>query len=149
MGLHYAKENSIFDTIDHVVSKIRQEYSNSISTKTKFKILNPVNSAEDFTDSWTENNYKSFYGFINDFYEKWQELKKDFNQSNSSYIQLFGEGVYKKTLQEQTRNMSKYSSDAISKASGIILLGQARTDIYGGINQNKGIKNESHSNFGG
>lgn len=148
MGLYYSKENSIFDTIDNVVTKLKNDYNNSVNARTKFKILNPVNSQEDFTDSWTENNYRSFNSFINDFYAKWQELKKDFSQSNSSYVQLFGEGVYKKTLQEQTKSMAKFSNDEISRASSAILLGKARTDIFGGINQSKGVKNEPHHNFG-
>lgn len=149
MGLNYSMEDNIFDTIDNAIAKIRNGYATSVRSNVKFKILNPVNPAEDFTDSWTVENYKSFNEFVNDFYTKWQVLKSNFNISNSAYIHLFGEGPYKKSLQEQTKSLARFSEDEISKASSIILLNKARTDTNGAISQIKGLKNEPHHSFGG
>lgn len=148
MAKFYEGEESIFETIDNVTSRIQNSYNESINAQQKFKVLNPVDEEEDFTDSWTAQDYKSFVEFINDFHSKWQKLKDSFETSNEEYITLFGEGVYKKSLQEQIRIFSKTSSNPITKASGLILGNSAFTDTKGNVNSNQGIKNEPHHNFG-
>ncbi|QBO59588.1 nucleotidyltransferase domain-containing protein [Chryseobacterium salivictor] len=145
----YQSESSIFETIDNIVSRIIRNYNDAISGGHKFKIFNPVNPEEDFTDSWTDEHYKAFFSFISDFHIKWQNLKFSFETSKEDYIQLFGEGIYKKALNEQVVAFSKSSSDALSKASGLIVSGSAFTNSRGNINVNEGIKNGSHHNFGG
>lgn len=145
----YNGEDSIFDAIDNVTNKIKNGYLDAVKANMKFKILNPVNPEEDFTDSWTAENYESFYKFISDFYTKWQNLKQSFDTSKDDYIELFGEGIYKKSLNEQFITFSKKTNDPLSKSSGLIVGGGAFTDNKGQINTNTGVKNEPHHNFGG
>ncbi|MPT36208.1 MAG: nucleotidyltransferase [Flavobacterium sp.] len=145
----YNGEESIFDAIDNVTSRIKNGYLDAVNAGVRFKVLNPVNPDEDFTDSWTNENYISFYEFITDFYVKWQNLKHSFETSKDDYIKLFGEGPYKKSLNEQFVTFSKSTNEAFVKASGLIVGGNAYTDSKGQINSNSGVKNESHSNFGG
>ena len=107
-----------------------------------------MDNEEDFTDSWTNNHYQSFYAFVNNFYQKWQSLKNSFDKSGKDYIELFGEGIYKESLKNQLRTFSKNSSDYLTRTNGIILGGTAHTDSQGQINIKKGLKNEPHHNFG-
>lgn len=144
----YQQEGSIFETIDNVTRRIKNAYLESMDKNEKFKIINPVNKSEDFTDSWTNAHYQSFYNFIADFYKKWQSLKNSFETSKEDYIELFGEGIYKKSLNEQLKTFSKLSSDTFANSSGLIVSGKAYTDPQGNININHGIKNEPHHNFG-
>ena len=145
----YQRESSIFETIDNISRKINENYLQAIKAGHRFKVLNPINNDEDFTDSWTNQHYNSFYNFINSFYLKWQNLKTSFETGNEDYILLFGEGVYKKSLNEQLIAFSKNTSDTLSKSSAFIISGNAFTDSKGIINSNQGIKNELHHNFGG
>lgn len=144
----YQGENSIFETIDNVAKRIKENYLTAINNGYKFKVLNPVNSAEDFTDSWTDRHYESFYNFITDFYIKWQNLSS-FERGKEDYIKLFGEGIYKKSLNEQFKAFSKSTTNGLAKSSGLIVGGSAYTDAKGNININQGVKNEPHRNFGG
>lgn len=144
----YQGENSIFETIDNVAKRIKENYLAAINNGYKFKVLNPVNSAEDFTDSWTDRHYESFYNFITDFYIKWQNLSS-FERGKEDYIKLFGEGIYKKSLNEQFKAFSKSTTNDLAKSSGLIVGGSAYTDAKGNININQGVKNEPHRNFGG
>lgn len=145
----YNGEETIFETIDNITQKIKTGYLEAIRANHKFKVLNPVNSEEDFTDSWTSENYQSFYNFISDFYSKWQNLKHSFETGKNDYIELFGEGIYKKSLNEQIVMFSKVTKDELSKASGLIIGGNAYTNKIGHTVENTGIKNEYHHNFGG
>lgn len=144
----YNGEDSIFDAIDNVILEIKNSYLTAVNSNLRFKVFNPVDGNEDFTDSWTSENYLSFYNFITDFYTKWQKLKSSFEISGSEYIELFGEGIYKSSLSEQIRTFSKASSNEFTKANGLLLGNKAFTDIRGNINENKGVKNEPHHNFG-
>lgn len=145
----YQGENSIFESIDQIVARIRNGYDDSINSGYKFKVLNPVNRNEDFTDSWTDNHYQSFYNFISDFYKKWQSLKRSFEFSKNDYIELFGEGIYKKSLNEQFMCFSQSTSSTLVKSSSLITGGTAYTDSKGQINKSEGSKNEAHHSYGG
>ncbi|GGD30454.1 nucleotidyltransferase domain-containing protein [Flavobacterium orientale] len=145
----YQGENSIFETIDNVSRRIKENYLEAVKKGYKFKVINPVNSSEDFTDSWTNEHYISFYDFISDFYTKWQNLKTSFETGKEDYIKLFGEGIYKKSLNEQFKTFSNSTTDGLAKSSGLIVGGSALTNSSGNINENQGIKNEPHRNFGG
>jgi hypothetical protein len=149
MGQFYEQQDSIYSTIDGVLSALRNQIVSVKQSGEKFKIVNPVNPDEVFTDSWTDKHYSSFYEFIEDIYSKWMTLKQDFEESGSAYIELFGEGQYKQSLREQLLKMSKLSSDKSIIGTGAILSGTAHTDVDGRINENKGLKNEPHHNFGG
>jgi hypothetical protein len=148
MARFYNGEESIFETIDNITIKIQKSYNESIVTNKKFKILNPVDENEDFTDSWTNENYKSFSDFIASFHSKWQKLLSSFETSNEEYIELFGEGVYKKSLSDQIKMFSASSNNPLTQASGLILSNSAYTNTKGQINSNQGLKNEPHHNFG-
>lgn len=145
----YNGEESIYDTISNVVSRIKNRYSDSISKKVRFKVFNPVDSEEEFTDSWTAQHYNSFDSFISDFYKNWLELENEFDVSGINYVKLFGEGIYKKSLQSQIKLFSKFSNDGLTRASGVMLGGNARTDRKGKINTSKGVKNEAYHSYGG
>jgi len=149
LGQLYQGENSIFETIDNVVRRIKDNFSTAVNQGMSFKVYNPVNNEEDFTDSWTSNHYSAFYNFISDFHTKWQNLKFSFETSKEDYIKLFGEGIYKKALNEQIVAFSKSTNDVFTKASSLITTGAALTNVQGTINSNTGVKNESHHNFGG
>lgn len=144
----YDGEESIFEAIDNITNQIKSSYLHSLETHLKFKVLNPVDQKEDFTDSWDEEHYISFYNFINDFYTKWQLLKEDFETSGKEYIILFGEGVYKKSLTQQIKTFANSSSNVFTKANALILGNNAYTNSKGEINESNGTKNESHHNFG-
>jgi len=148
MARLYNSENSIFEAIDNIVLKIKNSYADAVRLNTKFKVLNPVDPNEDFTDSWTNADYLSFNSFITDFYQKWQKLKSSFDTSNKDYIELFGEGIYKKSLTEQLKTFSKSSASASTKAAGILLGNTSFTSPSGQINTNQGVRNEPHHNFG-
>lgn len=145
----YNKEGSIYDTIESVIGKIKNTYSDAVRNNYRFRVLNPVDSSEDFTDSWSDKHYQSFYAFIEDFFTKWQNIKGSFEHGKSDYITLFGEGEYKKSLTEQIRMFSKASSDVLTKANGLIITDKAHTTPSGTISHNQGVKNEKHHNFGG
>jgi len=144
----YHGEESIFETLDQVVNRITTSYLEAFHGKIKFKVINPVNPNEDFTDSWTDGHYESFYNFISDFHKKWNSLKNSFESSKEDYIQLFGEGVYKKALSDQGLNFRNSTNDYFAKSSGLIASGKALTDYKGNINATSGYKNEPHYNFG-
>lgn len=144
----YEGEDSIFEALDQVISRIKANYLDAFNRNVKFRVINPVNPNEDFTDSWTNNHYQNFYAFISDFHHKWNGLKNSFESSKEDYIQLFGEGIYKKALADQTFNFRNSTSDYLIKSTAIINSGKALTDSKGNINLNSGYKNEPHYNFG-
>lgn len=145
----YEGEESIFETLDQVLNRIKNSYLDAINSRVKFKVINPVNPEEDFTDSWTNNHYQAFYTFISDFHKKWNNLKNSFESSKEDYIELFGEGIYKKALSDQSLNFRNSTSNNLTKTVGLISSGNALTDAKGNINKNYGIKNEPHYNYGG
>lgn len=148
MGQFYAGENTIYETLENILTRVISGYNNALINSARFKVLNPTNPNEDFTDKWTDNHYEKFYAFINDFHKRWNSLKDSFEAGGNDYIRLFGEGIYKQSLQEQVAKMSKYSSDSIAKTNGLIITGKAYTDSKGNINPNSGYKNDTHRNFG-
>ena len=58
-GLYYNGEESIFLTVENIVNKIRQH---TLYNTARIKVLNPVNSEEDFTDKW-ENEPRYYQAF--------------------------------------------------------------------------------------
>src|SRR5690606_15614895 len=61
MGQFYEQQDSIYSTIDGVLSALRNQIVSVKQSGEKFKIVNPVNPDEVFTDSWTDKHYASFY----------------------------------------------------------------------------------------
>lgn len=145
----YEGEGSTFETIDNAIGRIISDYDLAVRSGKKFKIFNPVDTDEEFTDSWIDKHYESFYAFVTDFSQKWSNLKNSFETSKEDYIKLFGEGVYKQCLIGQEKCYAGLTEDKLSKASGLILGGKAHTDKHGQINSENGVKNQKHHNYGG
>lgn len=148
MGLNYDGENSIYETIDNCLNKVRSQYANAIINNKRFIIQNPVHPEENFTDSWTNAHYDHFYRFIETLHSKWNQLKFQFEKSGNAYVELFDEGVYKKSLQDQISVLSKFSESKITRANSLILTGIAHTNKVGQVQQNEGYINKTHHNYG-
>jgi hypothetical protein len=148
MGLNYQGENSIYSTIDNALNRIRSTYAEAIANGRKFTIQNPALTSEYFTDSWTDAHYDHFYRFIEDFHSKWIQLKLRFEQSGKAYVELFDEGIYKKSLQDQITVLSKFSDSKITRANSLILTGIVHTSKTGQIQENNGYDNKPHHNYG-
>lgn len=147
-GRLYEGEKSIYHSLNNVLSKIRFQYQTALKEGVRFKIFNPINPEEEFTDSWTAAHYLSFIEFVNDFYSKWERIKDQIDGNGEALIKLFGEGIYKEALRSQMLSFSHLSGDDSISAVGIILGNSAHTDRDGKINTHKGIRNEPHHNFG-
>lgn len=148
MAMNYQGENSIYETIDKGINRIRSQYAEAIGKGKKFTVENPVLSGEHFTDSWTNQHYDHFYRFIEDFHSKWIKLNMGFEKSGNTYIELFDEGIYKKSLQDQISVLSKFSQSKVTRANSLILTGIAHTDSSGSIKENGGYPNKTHHNHG-
>jgi hypothetical protein len=148
MGLNYQGEPSIYETIDNALNRIKLSYNQAQQNRIRFTITNPVNDQEHFTDSWTAAHYDHFYRFVDKFHREWNALKEGFDRSGQHYIELFDEGVYKESLQEQIKALSKFSQSPVTKANGLIIGGNALTNAAGRINQSQGYKNTPHHNYG-
>src|SRR5690606_29369916 len=59
-----------------------------------------------------------------------------------------GEGVYKKSLNEQFKNFAKSTNNELARSSGLIAASIAFTSSDGNINPTNGYKNGDHHNFG-
>lgn len=122
-GRFYNGEESIFDTVDNIVSTIQSKVVGSFS---RIKVLNPVNEAEDFTDKWEEEPgyYIAFQKFCQHLFEEWQLLKKQQGVLNESRVfkGLFGEEIFLKAQAEQTH-----------------MIDRARKQNMLGVNRNSGI----------
>ncbi len=115
-GLYYNGEESIFLTVENIVNNIRQH---TLYHTERLKVLNPVNSEEDFTDKW-ENEpryYQAFKAFCEHLYYQWQELKKENGIITEARIlkDLFGDDLYIKAQTSQ--------ADVIDKARNSNQLG--------------------------
>ncbi len=140
-GQYYNGEESIFDTIDNIITKIRKEVTNVPS---RIKILNPVNSEEDFTDKWEDEPeyYTEFKKFCNFLFYEWQKLKMDNGIIEESKILkgLFGENLYDKALNKQ--------SSKIDYSRKISNLGIDRVGILTNSASNKTISVKPNTFFG-
>ncbi len=101
-GQLYDGEESIFETIDQIVSKIVRK----VGGFERLKIFNPVNQDEDFTDKWdTEPEYYgAFKRFAIHLYNEWQKLKQRNGILVESEIMkgLFGEDTFNKAQSDQS-----------------------------------------------
>lgn len=108
-GAYYNGEESIFDTVEGIINKIRQ---NVTQLPSRVKILNPVNAQEDFTDKWdTEPGYyDSFKAFSLHLYNEWQELKKEHGVITEGRILkgLFGDDLFVNAQRAQTNILESH-----------------------------------------
>lgn len=110
-GQFYNGEESIFLTVENIVNRIRQH---TMYMTSRIKVLNPVNSAEDFTDKWEAEPeyYTAFKAFAEHLYFEWQELKKKHGIISESRILkgLFGDDLYLRAQESQANIIEKARS---------------------------------------
>lgn len=103
-GELYQNQESIFDTIDSIISQINSKVTHS--RLKRIKVLNPVDNEEDFTDKWEREPqyYSEFIRFTESLYQSWQKLKEDNGIVAESVIMkgVIGERLYTDSVKEQT-----------------------------------------------
>ncbi len=146
-GHLYSSEDSIFSTIDNIVSRINtQIIQNPILQR--IKVVNPVNPDEDFTDKWDSEPayYTAFVAFTEHLYKEWQLLKNENGLITEARIikGLFGEALYDSSLKLQSEQIEKArwsNTLGMNKRSGVLttsgLLGSTtmRANTFWGGNE--------------
>lgn len=109
-GELYQNQESIFETIDSIISQIKNKVN--VSRTQRIKVLNPVNKEEDFTDKWEREPqyYSEFIRFSESLYESWQKLKQDNGIIEESNILkgVIGEKLFYDSIREQTMITEDY-----------------------------------------
>ena len=109
-GELYLNQESIFETIDSIISQIKNKVN--VSRTQRIKVLNPVNKEEDFTDKWEREPqyYSEFIRFSESLYESWQKLKQDNGIIEESNILkgVIGEKLFYDSIREQTMITEDY-----------------------------------------
>lgn len=109
-GELYQNQESIFETIDSIISQIKNKVN--VSRTQRIKVLNPVNEEEDFTDKWEREPqyYSEFIRFSESLYESWQRLKQDNGIIEESKILkgVIGEKLFSDSIREQTMITEDY-----------------------------------------
>ena len=103
-GELYQNQESIFETIDGIISQVYSKVN--ISRTKRIKVLNPVDNEEDFTDKWEREPqyYNEFIRFTESLFQSWQKLKEDNGIVEESNIMkgLIGARLYSDSVKEQT-----------------------------------------------
>ncbi len=122
-GQFYTGEESIFETIDNIINRIRAEFQ----FPQRLKILNPVNSEEDFTDKWDSEPqyYEAFQKFVIHLYNEWQKLKEGNGVIKEAKIfkGLFGDSLVESVQLRQSNKVGGTRDTGglgISRDTGII-----------------------------
>ncbi len=153
-GELYEGEPSIYQTIDRVLTKIVQRYADyqylfeNQGIYKRIKVLNPVNSDEDFTEKWDNEKeyYNQFIAFAKSYKEKWEKLKNgDFGVAE----ELFGSDRIKGILTEQLKEIAKNEGNQLEAAGVTIMSGNTYVDKSGNANSSEGYKSKGNRNFGG
>lgn len=123
-GQFYSGEESIFDTVDNMVTIIHNRMD---SIAERLKIYNPVNPDEDFTDKWDSEPeyYHAFKNFATHLYQEWQKLKLENGVINEGYVMkgLFGGDLFLKAQRNQAHQVEyirKSNELAASRSTGIL-----------------------------
>lgn len=128
-GEFYEGEESIFDTIENIINKIKQNFISVGSVGNRLKILNPVNSQEDFSDKWDDDKepelYEHFKKFIFHLDKQWKILKEDNGviEEANTIKGLFGEKAYLRAQESQVNLIEKsrkMNSIGINTSTGIL-----------------------------
>lgn len=98
-GQYYRGEPSIFLTLDGIVNRIISDATQyKLTPGGRIKVLNPVNTNEDFTSKWDTgpDYYFAFLAFANHLKEEWQKFKQQQGVLTESRIlkNLFGEDAF-------------------------------------------------------
>ena len=120
-ALHYAGETSTYEATGNILSRILR----SLPSAGRLVVLNPMNSQEDFSETWQESRrYLSFVNFIREFNTRWQALGAASGIHNVKVIleKLFGEDVAVDVVEDQVKrvNEARERSALSIAASGII-----------------------------
>ena len=151
-GHCYRGEETIFETIDNIISSVLKNIKHS--SHLTFSVLNPVNPEEDFTDKWKKEPkyYTHFIDFCNHLHNEWQLLKKDNGVVTESKVLkgLFGEKLFLEShlsqlfLLEQAR---KNNNLFIDSKNGNLTNNEEtqnkkvyKNTFYGGVDNNIRIK---------
>lgn len=123
-GEYYNGEDSIFNTVNNIISTIRTHVVQPVG---RLKILNPVNAEEDFTDKWDDEPeyYEAFKKFASHLYNEWQKLKMQQGVMNEGVILkgLFGDDIFTKAQIHQSiliEELRKSKSLAAARDTGIL-----------------------------
>ena len=123
-GQFYTGQESIFDTVEHIVTTLQSKIAGISS---RIKIVNPVNADEDFTDKWEREpqHYKAFQAFTLHLHQEWQKLKRNRGVITEGTIMkgLFGEQVFIKAQTDQSNfieNLRKNKQLAVNKSTGTL-----------------------------
>jgi hypothetical protein len=115
-GELYNGEGTIYETVNSIVSNI---HNSAVHGVANFKVTNPVNSDEDFTDKWKDEPilFDRFIEFINDFKQAWESINQDANilDYEDNLKSMFGEGILSKARADQ--------NDFFAKAFGSSFVG--------------------------
>jgi hypothetical protein len=113
-GQFYNGEDSIYETINNVIKRIKIELNNKLGYYDRIVVLNPVNDKEDFSDKWARDKepalYEHFKEFVLHLDVEWQKLKGENGviEEGRVLVKLFGESTFK--------NGQKSQSDYLEKA---------------------------------
>jgi hypothetical protein len=123
-GQLYNREDSIFDTVDNIITAVQGQITKFPS---RIKVYNPVNPQEEFTDKWEREPkyYTAFKQFCQHLYSEWQSLKTQKGLLNESKILkgLFGDDLVIKAAKEQVNTLEAYRQNnqlGIERKSGIL-----------------------------
>ena len=123
-GQFYQGEESIFDAVDNIIATIRTKVNQPLG---RLKIVNPVNSAEDFTDKWDDEPeyYEAFKKFASHLYNEWQKLKMQNGVPEEGKIMkgLFGDDIFGKAQISQTTRIEalrKSNALGVARNTGIL-----------------------------
>lgn len=131
-GELYQNQESIFETIDTIISQIKNKVN--VSRTQRIKVLNPVNEEEDFTDKWEREPqyYSEFIRFSESLYESWQRLKQDNGIIEESNILkgVIGEKLFSDSIREQTMITEDYrqKGKVFSSSAGVTLGSKKQAD---------------------
>jgi hypothetical protein len=124
-GEYYESENSIFNTIDGIITRIVNNIQ-SLENR-RIKVYNPVNTQEDFTDKWDNEPqyYVEFKKFVRYLHQEWQELKKNHGipQENMIMEKLFGRDILNKAQIRQAEKINQLREQnklGISRKTGVL-----------------------------
>lgn len=122
-GQFYEGEESIFNTVDNIISKIQTEFR----FPQRLKVYNPVNSEEDFTDKWDKEPryYEAFKKFIAHLHSEWQKLKKENGiiEESNIFKGLFGDKLVERVQLKESEvigNSRKQNDLGIVRKTGVL-----------------------------
>ncbi len=131
----YGGELSVFETIDRIITYIEQKPRNWFGRIEPFKVHNPANPEENFSEKWFEDRrlFDAFLDFVNDTRRLWNGLKTATNPTlrQSLLEQAFGESRITRLLAEQRDYQYKAQKaqrlTPMAQAAGLGVLGTTPT----------------------